>query len=223
MARQRHISKPSFLLRLGASAGLAIALWLGVIAGPSAGLTCAESGETPGVVEDVLSGRHALADRWDVIVAGTVSEVRPLGDGYDANGAEVVLAVDAWFRGGEGLQQNLEVFDPPRGASGVGFRVGQDYLVFASTDFGWDGKLATGLCELTFEIDPIRLQELVAAFGPSLPDTVTATSASYVTEVGAALVAVGIILLLGTYRRFVDDGSADAAPLRSNDSGLRIE
>jgi hypothetical protein len=160
----------------------------------ASGLTCAESGATPGVVESVLAGEHPRAARWEVIASGSVTAVRPIAEDYGSNGADVSLTIDAWFRGGS-TETTLVVFDPPRGSAGVGFEVGRSYLVFASRNLGWDGRLATGLCDLTFELSPARRAELVSAFGPSIPDSATDLPTWDLTALGLLALAGAFALI----------------------------
>lgn len=81
------------------------------------------------------------------------------------------MDVAYWFRGGAG-EPTLTFFDPPAGMSGVGFEVGAAYLVLASDDLNWEGRLATGLCELTYRLsDFTRMEQLAADFGATVPDT----------------------------------------------------
>jgi hypothetical protein len=138
---------------------------------PSAfALTCGESGETPGVIESVLDGTHGRADRWQVIAAGTVTSVEPLSDDYGSSGAWIQMDVAYWFRGGD--EPVLTFYDPPAGSSGVGFEKGERYLVLASDDLNWEGRLATGLCELTHRLSDFgRMEQLANQFGATMPDT----------------------------------------------------
>ncbi len=74
--------------------------------GPSVGLSCGESGETPGVIESVLDGSHARSERWRVIAAGTVTSIEPFdppagvsGSGFEPGGSYLVLAGDDIWNG----------------------------------------------------------------------------------------------------------------------------
>ena len=187
----------SMILR-GAAAGIA-AVAITASAQPSAALTCGESGETPGVIESVLDGTHARTDRWEVIAAGTVTAVEPLDGDYGSLGAWVEIEVAYWFRGGD-VQPTLRFFDPPAGGSGVGFEPGASYLVLASEDLSWGGRLATGLCELTHELmDFTRVEQLAAEFGATMPDTALSSAGGS----SPPLLGAGLLLLalaLGTTR-----------------------
>lgn len=133
---------------------------------------------TPGLIESVLAGTHPRADQWQVIAAGTVTSIEPLDDDYGGSGAWVQLDVAYWFRGGED-EPTLTLFDPPAGVSGVGFEFGERYVVLASDDFGWDGRLATGLCELTHRVSDFgRVEQLAEAFGATMPDTALPSSSN---------------------------------------------
>src|SRR5690606_6317842 len=107
-----------------------VATTAAALAPNASALTCAESGETPGVIESVLDGSHPRSGAWDVIAAGTVTSIEPLNDNYGSFGAVVEMDVAYWFRGGA-VEPTLTFFDPPAGMSGVGFEVGAAYLVLA--------------------------------------------------------------------------------------------
>lgn len=179
---------------------------------PMRALTCAESGAQVGVVESVLNGSHPRATRWKIIASGTVLDVRPVGGNYDMSGADVTLAVDAWFRGGNS-EPVLEFFDPPRAVSGVGFETGRSYLVFASDDLNWDGRLATGLCELTFEISAARRAELVATFHPVVPNTALLPPGTPWAAIGWVSLGASIVLVVRRWR-MAEDAEKGNAPGR---------
>ena len=135
------------------------------------GLTCGETGETPGVIESVLDGTHGRSDRWEIIAAGTVTTVEPLDGAYNEHGAWIEMDVAYWFRG-PADQWSLRFFDPPAGGSGVGFEIGAQYLVLATEDAGWGGRLATGACELSHRLpDMERIERLASVYGAQMPDT----------------------------------------------------
>ena len=173
--------------------------------GPSLALTCGESGETLGVIESVLDGTHTRSDRWQVIAAGTVTSIEPLNGAYETWGAWIEMDVAFWFRGGDG--STLRFFDPPAGSSGVGFQVEAPYLVLASDDLNWEGRLATGLCELTYRLpDMERIERLAAEFGARMPDTALPEPARSPSPVAGIFVLMLALLSGGAVARVVGLG-----------------
>lgn len=170
-------------------AGFATVLSLATVArAPAAGLTCAESGETPGVIEAVMEGTHPRSGTWEVIAAGTVTAVAPHNGDYGTWGADVTLQVRYWLRGDGG--STLEFYDPPAGSSGIGFEVGADYLVLASHNDAED-RLETFLCDLTYRLENYeRVEQLANRFGATIPDTAVLTAPAPLSIAGWVLVAI---------------------------------
>ena len=176
---------------------VAIAL-TGVVAAtlvPTAsGLSCAETGETPGVIDSVLEGSHGRSDAWDVIAAGTITRVEPHRDDYGTWGATITMNVRYWLRGGN--EPTVEFYDPPAGSAGVGFEAGSDYLVLAVENEA-ESRLETGLCELTYQLsDYGRVEQLVDRFGASMPDTALSAESSPRVVTGLVLLMLAALLLL---------------------------
>jgi hypothetical protein len=179
---------------IGRFIAIALAVGAAVAWAPvAAGLTCAETGETPGTIESVLDQSHPRSDAWDVIAAGTITSVEPHRDDYGTWGATITMDVRYWLRGGN--EPTLEFYDPPAGGSGVGFEAGSDYLVLASQNEAED-RLATGLCDLTYQLsDYERIEQLADRFDGSIPDTALAPGSQPLAVFGlVALVFTGLLL-----------------------------
>lgn len=182
-----------------------------LVAGPpsAVALTCGESGETPGVIESVLDGTHGRAEQWQVIAAGTVTSVEPLNGDYGSFGAWVQMNVAYWFRGGD--EPTLRFYDPPAGISGVGFEIEGRYLVLASYDLNWEGRLATGLCSLTHRLaDFRRMKQLANDFGATIPDTALPSggNAPLLAGIVALLLALAIASHIRAARSFIGRGAS---------------
>ena len=200
------------LARILQSATAAACAAIVLAAGPPStlALTCGESGETPGVIESVLDGTHGRAEQWQVIAAGTVTSIEPLNGDYGSFGAWVQMNVAYWFRGGD--QPTLTFYDPPAGISGVGFEIQGRYLVLASDDLDWEGRLATGLCELTHRLaDFRRMEQLANEFGGTIPDTALPSRGNspwQLAGTGVLLLALAIASHTRAARSFIGPGAS---------------
>jgi hypothetical protein len=162
-------------------------------------LTCAESGETPGTIESVLEGTHPRSGRWDVIAAGSITNVEPHNGDYATWGATVTVDIRYWLRGHGG--STFEFYDPPAGSAGIGFEFGSDYLVLAYENDA-EGRLETGLCDLTYKLaDYERVEQLVARFGASSPDTASLAESDPRPLAGALLLILALLTMLALRSR----------------------
>ena len=161
-------------LLLSALAGALAVVALGGL--PAAALSCALTGDTPGIVEQTLRGERDEADGYDFMFIGMVTDVRPRSEPNSAAppdasawGADVDLAVSHVFRGATPARVTL--FDPPTGVSGIGFVEGRRYFVAAFRD-PQEG-ISTFLCTPTREVTDADVVRFLGIAAPSAtyPDT----------------------------------------------------